>query len=197
MGFLDVDLDHPTRILDFDIENRPLSYYGGDLTTAEITAIAWSWADEERVTCYQLQGFDDEFKYRPKMLAAFVTAYDAADYVTGHYIRKHDLPLINGALVELGWPTLSPKLTIDTKLDLVKWSFQTQPKSQQELALTLGIEAPKVQMSQQDWREANRLTPAGLAKTRERVVGDVRQHKLLRLELQRRGLLREPKVWAP
>ena len=185
------------KILDFDIENRPLSYYGSDLTTCEVTAIAWSWADEEKVTCYQLQGFDDEYKYRPKMLAAFVTAYDEAHIVTGHYIRKHDLPIINGALVELGWPTLEPKDTIDTKLDLVPWSFEAQPKSQQELALALGIDAPKVQMSQQDWREANRLTPAGLVKTRERVVGDVRQHKLLRAELHRRGLLGPAKVWAP
>lgn len=180
------------KILDFDIENRPLSYYGGDLTTAEITAIAWGWADQEKVFFAGLgtpQG--------GMMLRWFKRFYDAADIVTGHYIRKHDLPIINGALVEAGLPTLGPKLTIDTKLDLVPWSFQGQPKSQEELSLALGIDAPKVHMSQQDWREANRLTPAGIAKTRERVTGDVRQHKAMRLELTRRGLLTAPKSWAP
>lgn len=180
------------RILDFDIENRPLSYYGGDLTTAEITAIAFSYAHEEHVDCYLLGQHDPQW-----MLDTFRLAYNDADIVTGHYIRKHDLPIINGAMVELGLPPLGPKMTIDTKLDLIKWSFQAQPKSQQELALTLGIEAPKIQMSQQDWREANRLTRSGLDKTRERVVGDVKQHKAMRLELTHRGLLKAPRVWSP
>lgn len=180
------------RILDFDIENRPLTYYGGDLTTAEVTAIACSFAHDETYSCWLLGMHDPVY-----MLEEFRLRYDAADIVTGHYIRKHDLPIINGAMVELGLPTLRPKLTIDTKLDLIKWSFEAQPKSQQELALSLGIDAPKVQMSQQDWRAANRLTRDGLEKTRERVVGDVRQHKALRLELTRRGLLKGPRVWSP
>lgn len=180
------------RILDFDIENRPLSYYGRDVTTAEVTAIACSLAGQADVSCYLLGEWS-----LPAVLEAFRVHYDAADIVTGHYIRKHDLPIINGAMVECGLPPLGPKLTIDTKLDLIKWSYESQPKSQQELALTLGIDAPKVQMSQADWREANRLTPGGLQKTRERVVGDVEQHKALRLELTRRGLLKAPKVWSP
>ena len=42
----------PMRVLDFDIENRPLSYLGSDFTTAEVTAIAWAWCDRpEDVTC--------------------------------------------------------------------------------------------------------------------------------------------------
>lgn len=179
-------------ILDFDIENRPLTYYGGDLTTAEITAIAWGWAHGEKVECALLGQLP-----AIEVLMCFKYFYDRADIVTGHYIRIHDLPIINGAMVEAGLPILAPKLTIDTKLDLIKWSFQAQPKSQEELALTLGIESPKVHMSQHDWREANRLTAAGLDKTRERVVGDVRQHKALRLELTRRGLLGPPKLWTP
>lgn len=179
-------------ILDFDLENRPLSYYGGDLTTCEVTAIAASWADSDYVASTLLGESDSAF-----MLEWFKVMYDRADVVTGHYIRRHDLPILNGAMVEAGLPALGPKLTIDTKLDLISWSFEAQPKSQQELALALGIEAPKVQMTQQDWREANRLTPAGLAKTRERVVGDVKQHKLMRVELHKRGLLGSPKVWRP
>lgn len=191
------------RILDFDIENRPLSYYGSDLTTAEVTAIAASWSDESFVSSWILGELSNESNLIDIHddanwgLRMFADCYNYADIVTGHYIRKHDLPILNGAMVEAGLPTLGPKLTIDTKLDLIKWSFEAQPKSQQELALALGIEAPKVPMSQQDWRQANRLTPEGLEKTRERVVGDVKQHKLMRAELHRRGLLGSPKVWRP
>jgi hypothetical protein len=187
-----LSVDRPL-ILDFDIENRPLSYMGNDFTTADITAIAFGFAGNGRaIVCAQLG-----LMYSEDMLNAFHVAYEAADIVTGHYIRRHDLPIINGAMVELGIGPLGPKLTIDTKLDLVKWSFQAQPKSQEELGLALGIESPKIHMSQQDWREANRLTPAGIEKTRERVVGDVRQHQQLRLELTRRGLLTGPKLWEP
>lgn len=184
-------IDAP-KILDFDIENMPLSYYGGDLTTAEVTAIAYSWADQDGVMCATLGEVGAE-----EMLARFCAVYDNADIVTGHYIRKHDLPLINGALVEFGMPTLGPKLTIDTKLDLKRWSFETQPKSQEELALTLGIQASKFHMTQHAWREANRLSERGIELTRRRVMDDVVQHKELRTELTRRGLLNPPRVWRP
>lgn len=182
------------KILDFDIENRPSSYYGGDLTTAEITAIAWSWSHEPKVHCALLGPHNPE-----TILLLFRRVYEQADIVTGHYIRKHDLPLINGAMVEAGLPPLGLKRVIDTKLDLKTWSFEAQPKSQEELALTLGIEAPKVHMTQHDWREANRLTPKGIELTKQRVTADVKQHKQLRHELTRRNLLKYPagRDWKP
>lgn len=178
------------RILDFDIENRPLSYLGMDYTTAEVTAIAWSWNPDAPVTV-KLLGLDDP----AAMLEAFRRAYDEADIVTGHYIRKHDLPIINGAMLELGLNQLAPKLTSDTKLDLATLSGVS--KSQESLAAMLGIEHPKIHMTQADWRAANRLTLEGLRKTEERVAGDVRQHMALRNELVRRRLLRPPKTWKP
>jgi hypothetical protein len=55
----------------------------------------------------------------------------------------------------------------------------------------------KFHMSQTDWREANRLTPAGLRKTYERVSSDVRAHMALRLAMLERGLLKGPRVWNP
>lgn len=180
-------------ILDFDIENRPLSYLGQDFTTCEVTAIAAGWAVNspiDNVNCWLLGVHDPVY-----MLEQFRLLYDAADIVTGHYIRKHDLPIINGALTELGRAPLAPKLTIDTKLDLVRLSGVS--KSQESLAGMFGLAAEKEHMTQTDWRAANRLTPAGLERTRARVVGDVEQHKMLRLELTRRGLLRRPKIWSP
>lgn len=178
------------KILDFDIENRPLSYWFGDVTTSEITAIAWSWVGQKTVYV-KLLGRDSA----EEMLGYFTQAYDEADMVTGHYIRRHDLPIINGALTELGLGTLGEKLTSDTKLDLAKrWGL---PATQEYLAAALGVEAPKIGMSQPDWRDANRLTPDGIKLTKERVVGDVIQHKALRVRLHEEGLLKEPKVWRP
>jgi hypothetical protein len=177
------------RWLDFDIENRPLSY-AGDWTTAEVTAIAAGWADEKKVRCWALGEVEG-----PEMLERFFELYDQADGVTGHYIRKHDLPILNGALMEVGLPTLGRKLTSDTCLDLIR--RKDISRSQAALADLYGVEAPKVGMSQKDWRAANRLTPEGIAGTKGRVIGDVHQHKALRVALHRAGALGAPRVWYP
>lgn len=180
------------RILDFDIENRPLTYLGNDFTTADITAIAWSWADEEEVVCKLLT---TQTTSQRVMLQAFVKAYNQADIVTGHYIRKHDLPHINGALLEWELPPLGPKLTSDTKLDLIKRSGISA--SQENLAEMYGLSQPKEHMSQTEWRRANRLTHAGLFETERRCMGDVIQHKALRLKLIEAGALGLPSLWEP
>lgn len=179
------------RILDFDIENRPLAYLGQDYTTAEITAIAACWDRQPKTMVVWLLGRDD-----PKaMLEGFHTLYDQADMVTGHYIRKHDLPIINGAMLEHGLRPLDMKLTCDTKLDLIAHLYLSA--SQENLCESLGIPAAKVHMSNARWREANRLTDKGLELTRRRAVGDVLQHMALRRKLIELGSLSAPKAWRP
>lgn len=181
-----------TRILDFDIENRPLSYLGQDFTTAEITAIAACWHGRPGTMKVWLLGRDE-----PKaMLEGFREMYDAADMVTGHYIRMHDLPIINGSLVERGLPPLDQKLTCDTKLDLVKRG-PVISASQENLSTMLGLAPPKIHMNTVLWREANRLTDEGLKLTYKRAVSDVIQHMALRAALVKRGLLSPPRVWRP
>jgi len=179
------------RILDFDCENRPLAYLGGDFTTGELTAIAACFIDEPKSIRVWLLGRDNPVT----MLQEFRKLYDEADIVTGHFIRGHDLPLISGALLEYELPPLSEKLTSDTKLDLVKHKHLSA--SQENLAAALGVAAPKVGMSNADWREANRLTPVGLDKTYRRVVGDVRQHMAMRQRLIELDLLGAPRMWYP
>jgi hypothetical protein len=175
------------KILHFDIENRPLSYWA-DRPSAEVTAIAWSWSDSDTVDVYLLGITTPAY-----MLRTFTHYYNEADIVTGHYIRKHDLPILNGALIDFELGALKPKLTSDTKLDMVKKG--DLPASQEALCGYFNIPAEKVHMTQADWREANRLTGRGLEKTKKRVVGDVLQHKLMRAEMIKRGLLKEPKMW--
>lgn len=183
------------RILDFDIENRPLSYWYGDVTTAEITAIAWSFIGSGVVEYRTLAPPPDHELSTYNMLAAFGKAYDEADMVTGHYIRRHDLPIINSAMMEWDVNPLTPKLTSDTKLDLVKHGGL--PVSQQALGAMLEIQKPKVPMPTHRWRDANRLTPEGIQAAVARVVGDVEQHMEMRAELIERGLLLPPRMWTP
>lgn len=179
----------PMRVLDFDIENRPLSYWYDGQTTAELTGFAMAWADDPDSMSVFLLGRDD----MDYALRFFVDAYNAADMVTGHYIRRHDLPHMNSELMERGMAPLGEKLTQDTKLDFVKKG--DQPATQEYLAELFGVEAPKYTMTQHDWRRANRLTREGLDYTKVRCVGDVVQHMELRQKMLAAGVLHEPKVW--
>jgi len=183
--------DKRLRILDFDIENRPLAYWYDGMTTAEITAIAACWMGQPKTMRVWLLGPDS-----PKdILLGFRAMYDAADMVTGHYIRKHDLPIINGAMLELGMPSLDAKLTCDTKMDLTK--RKDISASLEELAVMFGLEARKQHMSNSDWREANRLKPSGIKKAKERAVSDVLLHMELYKRLVAGEYLSTPKVWRP
>lgn len=181
------------RILDIDCECRPLHWYGYDFVSKEITAIAYAWITKRPRVHVLLLNADG--KNLAAILEQFRPVYDAADLVTGHFLRGFDLPLINGAMLDNSHPPLGKKLTQDTKLDLLK--FQGLSKSQENLGALLGLRHPKVQMDQRKWREANRLTDEGIALTRKRVVGDVRQHIEMRARMLELGMLRAPRMWAP
>lgn len=176
------------RVLDFDIENRPLSYLGSDFTTGEVTAIAWGWCDQKKVTVRLL----GETPLRD-ILTEFVAVFSAADMVTGHYITGHDLPMINGALMECRMAPLPDVWCQDTKTQLIRSKGLSM--SQESLGAMFRLNQKKESMNQIQWRAANRLTADGLAEVRRRVVGDVRQHIALRRELLAAGYLAAPKMW--
>lgn len=179
----------PLRVLDFDIENRPLSYLGSDFTTGEVTAISWAWCDKPDHVTVHLLGETE----LPAILQAFCDVYAQADMVTGHYILGHDLPMVNGALMEQRLPALSDKMVHDTKCHLIR--SKGISLSQDSLGAMFRLDHAKVQMNQVKWRAANRLTPEGLALVRERVTGDVKQHMAMRRELLALGYLAAPKLW--
>jgi hypothetical protein len=198
----------PLRVLDWDLENRPLNYAGEDFTFSEITAIAWKFIGEPgpiHALCLgptnlgsMPEGYKEQAGFvvpHRTMLLGFVAAYVQADLITGHNIVKHDLRILNGALLEQGLSPLPCKLVCDTYNDLKRKGGVSG--SQENLAKMLGIRVRKQGMSQADWREANRLTPEGIDKTRRRVVGDVKQHIALRRELLKRDWLKPPRVWRP
>lgn len=179
----------PLRVLDFDVEARPLHWIAADYVSKEITAMAWAWTDRpDDVTCYLL-GETDPIE----MLRAFVAAYNEADLVTGHFILGYDVPMVMGALMEYRLPILPDKMCSDTKVHLVKRAGLSM--SQENLGAMLHLEHKKVQMNQAKWRAANRLEPEGRAAARERVIGDVQQHIELRRELLALGYLAPARLW--
>lgn len=186
------------RVLDFDVECRPIAWYGGDWVTKQPTAIAWKFVGERPGVQVAVIGESDRSSEveleEMNMIEAFRRAYDAADIVTGHFIRGFDLPLLNGALMRLGLPGLGPKLTHDTKLDLARGHGLS--KSQENLGAMFELAHPKVPMNTALWAEANMLLPSGIEATRKRVVGDVRQHVELRAAMLERGLLGPPRPWS-
>lgn len=184
---LSLDRQH---ILDFDIECRPLSWYGGDFVSKEITAIAWAWI-EPKPKIYSLLLGDVSHR---EMVTQFFDYYHAADIVTGHYIRGFDLPLFNAEAVAEGLGPLKPKMTQDTKLDLTKRHGRSG--SLENLAASFGL-FEKKSMTESEWREANRLTEEGRLLTAQRVEHDVSLHIRLRSKLLEQGLLRSPVLWTP
>lgn len=187
------------RILDFDVECRPMSWYG-DWVTKEITAIAWRWLDEsEQATHSWLLTPSKTFKQHQQKkragLLRFLKYFEQADMVTGHFIRGFDLPLLNGTCVRLEIPPMRQKLCHDTKNDLIQ--MQGLSKSQENLSAMLELEHKKVLMNTMKWEIANSLSVEGREAAKERVVGDVNQHVEFRAELQRRGALMPPRMWTP
>lgn len=181
------------RILDFDIETRRVGFFqagkfGPD--GCEPIAVAASWLGEKHVHVW-LQPQDSV----PEMLTGFAELYAQADMVTGHYVRKFDLPILNGSLLEHGLPLLPQKLVSDTKTDLVTKAGISA--SQENLGAMLALADSKYHMNDHRWRLATRLTVDGIEEARKRVIADVRQHKMLRAALIAAGALRPASVWAP
>lgn len=178
------------RILDFDCENRPLSYLGRDFTTPEVTVIAW-----KPLPRGDLQVVYQPTHSLPDMLAAFLEEWNGSELATGHNIIRHDLPHLNAMLLEHGLPPLGPKMVHDTYGHLKRRASGFA--AQETLAAMLGIRAPKVGMGTVAWRQANRLLPDGVDRAVRRAVGDVRQHIALRRRLIELGWLNSPRVWRP
>lgn len=192
----------PLRVLDFDSECRPDAYLGGDLTTRSLTGIAARFVGEATTWCRVISASEHKTfaEQSIAMLTEFVELYDAADMVTGHNIRRHDLPIISGACMYFGLPPLSPKLTSDTLRDMPKRGLVFSA-SQENLGDMLDVLDDKYHMNNARWKRANTLE--GVELTRARVVSDVEMHLQVRAAMLARRrpdgspLLGPPRRWNP
>jgi hypothetical protein len=188
--------DKQLKVLDLDIETRKIGFHdagrfkpGG----SEPVIIAMSLNGEGPVT-FGLKPLWDEGDMQ-LMLGKFRKAWDAADVVTGHYIRKFDLPILQGSLFEFGFPLLDQKLVVDTKTDLV--GIAGMSLSQENLSALKELEESKFHMNDNWWRKVARLQPEGLRLAHTRVTKDVIQHQKLRAALAEAGALNPPSLWTP
>jgi hypothetical protein len=190
---------HAPIILDFDVECRPIAWYGGDFVTKQPTAVGWKIVGskgepevraigESGLTHYVL---DEE----EAMLLDFCEVYDNADIVTGHFIRSFDLPVINGALVRLGLTPLEQKLAQDTKLDFYQASGIS--KSMENLSAMFEAKHQKFPMNTALWGKSNMLLPEGIELAKKRVSFDVVEHIELRQTMLDLGVLGPAKMWTP
>lgn len=185
--------DDPRRLLDFDIECVAAGYADPEWVPSHITAIAWSWVGENKVTtktvldyAYDLPSFlKMHFLGCAPLLEEFVAVFNEADAVTGHNITRFDLPVMNAELMRLRLPVLQKKPVIDT-IRLVK--SKGFKKGQDVIAGVLDVPAEKKPMNWQQWQAAY-ATP-GWKEVKERVSGDVIQHKLVLGRLLELGYLR-------
>lgn len=192
----------PTRALCFDLESRPSAFWGSWGPTAEITAFAWKWSDEDHVHTMMLQANErfDVGERRPvshtKAYTRFRDVLLEADLVYGHNIRRFDLPLFQAGLMRRLLPTLIPLRTSDTLRDYPK--RKDMSASLENLAkLYVEDVGDKLHMAIVDWERANRLSPDGIDHARDRVTSDVILQERLRERLIERGHLREARWWNP
>ena len=187
------------KILDFDIECRPIAWYGGDFVTKQPTAIGWKFIGSRRRPEVAVIGESDRsslvLEEEIVMIETFREAFNEADIVTGHYIRGFDLPVLTGACMRLGLEPFGAKLASDTKNDLIK--AQGLSKSMENLSAMFEAKHPKYGMDTAKWAKANMLLPEGIALAKKRVVTDVVEHIELREILVERNLLAPPKAWNP
>jgi len=191
------------RVLGFDLESKPSAFWY-ERPTAEITAIAWKWTDEETVHVMARRS-DGRFACNDgkrishqKAFTRFAAVLTEASVVFGHNIRNFDLPLLNAGMLRKELPVLPAVVASDTLRDVprrrdMSWSLEN-------LCALYGIEVEgegKRHMSIVDWERSNELTNSGVMKTLDRVVSDVLLQELLRQKLIDLGILGAPKVWRP
>ena len=190
-----------SRLLCFDLENRPLAYWYDGETTSQITAFGWKWSDEPEPHTLLLHAdgrFENDAGRKISNKAAhayFREVLCSAGVVYGHNIRRHDLPIFQAWLLRHELPPLPRILTSDTLRDYPRRGGLSA--SLENLAAMYDLGGEKFSMSQPMWEQANKVTRDGIALARTRVASDVILQERLRDKLIELGLLGAPQMWGP
>lgn len=177
------------RTLDFDIECVAAGFADPAWVPVTVTAYAFSWCDEDTVTVDALpvRHFYNQ-RMRRRFLEPLWQALEQADVWTGHNILRFDLPVLDGEALKLGLPKLPARLVQDT-IGIRKIRAK---KGQDVLAHVLGVVDEKLPLNWAQWEAA--YGERTLATVKDRVAGDVIQHKQLRLAMAEHGWLPRPRM---
>lgn len=179
------------RTLDFDIETVASGFADPEWVPQTVTAWACSWVDEEQVN-YRLLPVRHlhDTDERRRFLAPLLDYIAEAEMLTGHNIRRFDLPVLNAEAMRLGLPTIGSVLTQDTIRLPKSKGFK---KGMDNIGVLLGVPEEKLPLNWQSWQNA--YAESDMGTVRERVVSDVRMHKMLRQRMMDCGWLEAPRVW--
>jgi DNA polymerase elongation subunit (family B) len=182
------------RILDFDIETIAAGFADPEWVPQKITCVAWSWIGTDVVESRVCgpAGLFGKPQLRAKMLAPLLKALGEADMVTGHNIRRFDLPVLQAEVMRLGLPSLPVVLAQDTIKLRTSKGFK---KGQDVLGRLYRIADEKLSLDWQAWQDA--YDEDGWQTIRDRAESDVAMHKQLRAALIELDYLKEPRRWSP
>jgi hypothetical protein len=181
-------------VLDFDVETRAAGYADPAWVPDDVTCYAFSWIGGDEMVS-SVSGPDACFgpvEKQREWLRPLRDTICSADIVTGHNITRFDLRTLNANFMRFGLDPL-PELRVQDTMHLPK--TKGFKKGQDNIGELLGIPLHKLSLNHQQWDAAYR--EPGWPVVRERCVGDVEQHKLIRAEMLRRGWLKAPKPWRP
>lgn len=185
--------DSPKRILDFDIETLAAGYADPAWVPDKITCISASWVGENEVHTWitgQEAWWSREGRART-VLRPFYELLSKADMVTGHNLKRFDLRVFNAEAMRCGVEPIRRILVEDTMGILRAKGFK---KGLDNIAVELGVDGKKKAMSWAEWDLA--YEDPSWAEVIERCESDVRLHKLIRVEMHRRGWLKPVTTWA-
>lgn len=198
------------RVLDFDVETCAAGFADPQWVPQKITCVAWSWVDSDVVEhriCGPL-GFFGRPHLRREMLIPLLAAIDEADYVTGHNLERFDLGVINAECMRLDLPPIREVVVQDTMRVMRSKGFK---KGQDNLGRLFRTLEQKLSLDWQAWQDAydevgpdeglleRLLNPNGnrgmWPTIRDRAVSDVVMHKQLRIEVDKRQIMKKPRKW--
>lgn len=181
----------PWKILDFDLETLAAGFADPDWVPQKITVAAWSWigSDEVEHATAGKAGFFDR-RLRVRALKPLIEAIEEADVVTGHNLLRFDLPVLNAELIRGGQPGL-PNLWVQDTMKFPK--TKGLKKSQDDVSEMTGGELDKLSLNWEQWDRA--YEERGWTIVIERCCSDVEQHKEMRANLEKQGVLDRPRKW--
>lgn len=159
----------------------------------KITCISASWVGEDEVHTWiagQTDWWSREGRART-MLRPFWGLLSKADVVTGHNIRRFDLRVFNAEAMRCGVEPIRRIKAEDTMGILRAKGYK---KGLDNIAVELGVDGRKKAMSWAEWDLA--YEDPSWAEVIERCESDVRLHKQIRVEMNRRGWLKGVTTWV-
>lgn len=178
------------RLLDglvVDVENKPGTYGPGDYTHPKLTAVGWCSiereSDETTGRCLVRTDVDGMRAIAEELRVV----WDAADFVVGHNMRRHDRKLLDGWFYALDLPLLSRKRIVDTYLDQPKLAGLS--RSLENLTSRWGCPILKPHLEEHVWEAAYDGVAWAVDVMERRVRADVAINRWLYWQLVDRDLV--------